>query len=163
MADTMPEMADTMPEAAPTTTHQIFTLVDARTKVENLKTSDGCGCGGHGGSRGGCGCGGHGHGGRRTQSAAQGRPAAQGHSEGSSVAEASGVEELDIHALPKVVRHALVFHAMDILPIGENIRILAPHAPQALFEHLQNSESHYRVETFEEGPLSWRYRITRLS
>lgn len=49
-------MADTMPEAAPTTTHQIFTLVDARTKVENLKTSGGCGCGGHGreGSHGGC-------------------------------------------------------------------------------------------------------------
>lgn len=125
-------MADnTMPEAAPTTTHQVFTLVDARTKVEDLKTDGGCGCGGHG--RG------------RTQSAAHRRPTAYELPEGSGVAEASGVEELDIHALPKVVRHALVFHAMDILPVGENIRILAPHTPQTLFEHLQNSESHYRV------------------
>lgn len=145
-------MADnTMPEAAPTTTHQVFTLVDARTKVEDLKTDGGCGCG----------CGGHGRG--RTQSAAHRRPTAYELPEGSGVAEASGVEELHIHSLPKVVRHALVFHAMDILPVGENIRILAPHTPQTLFEHLQNSESHYRVETLEEGPLDWRYRITRLS
>lgn len=146
---------------------QMFSLVDAHTAPENLKSAGGCGCGGHGGGHGhgGCGCGGHGHG-HGGGHGAQGRPTDVGIAEGGAAqARRFGgeVEELEVHALPKVVRHALLFHAMDALPVGENIRILAPHEPRPLFEHLQNSESHYRVEPLEEGPVEWRYRITRLS
>lgn len=143
MADATPKTADTMPEAAPTTTRQIFILVDARTKVENLKTSGGCSCGGHGDSRGSCGYGGHGHDGRRTQSAAQERPAARRLPKESGIAETSGVEGLDTRAPPKVVRHALVSRTVDVLPTGENIRTFTPHTPQVFFGHLQNSKSHY--------------------
>ena len=64
---------------------------------------------------------------------------------------------------PRVVRHAVLFAAVDNLPVGENIQICAPHQPEPLFAHLQDSEQHYRVETLEVGPVDWRYRITRLA
>lgn len=204
-------MAETLPEAAPSKNHQTFTLVDAHTGVEDLKSEGGCGCGGHGHGGGGCGCGGHGHaheaagapteeksgcgcGGHGHARAEEAEPEAKsgcgcgghghaheaveapaqggcgcgghghghGHGHGGAAA-ASAVEELVVHSIPKVVRHPVLFAAMDALPVGENIVIVAPHQPDPLFAHLQESESHYRVETLEAGPADWRYRITRLA
>lgn len=105
-------------------------------------TAGGCGCGGHGG--------GHGH--------AHGKT----HAAGAGVIHRPGADELVIHSIPRVVRHAVLFAAVDNLPVGENIQICAPHQPEPLFAHLQDSEQHYRVETLEAGPVDWRYRITRL-
>lgn len=105
-------------------------------------TAGGCGCGGHGG--------GHGH--------AHGKE----HAGGAGVIHRPGADELVIHSIPRVVRHAVLFAAVDNLPVGENIQICAPHQPEPLFAHLQDSEQHYRVETLEAGPVDWRYRITRL-
>lgn len=125
----------------PPRSRQMFSLVDAHTASENLKSA--------GGGRGGCG-GGHRHkvheGGQRRVSPEQ-----------------SAVEELVIRSIPKVVRRAVLFAAMEALPIGENVQIAAPHQPEPLFEHLRQSDFHYRVETLEAGPVDWRYRITRLS
>lgn len=163
-------MADTFPAAAPEGSRQTFTLVDAHTKTENLKGEGGCGCGGHG--HGGGGCGGHGHGHAHGAPTAEGEATGgcgcggHGHAHSHSHAEdiaATRVEELEIHAIPKVVRHAVLFAAVDSLPVGENLQILAPHRPEPLFAHLEESESHYRVETVEPGPKDWRYRITRIS
>ena len=138
----------------------------------------GCGCGGHGHSHaaqaeapaqapaerpfemaaepiastaGGCGCG-------------DGAPSAGNvHAGGAGVIHRPGADELVIHSIPRVVRHAVLFAAVDNLPVGENIQICAPHQPEPLFAHLQDSEHHYRVETLEVGPVDWRYRITRLA
>ena len=127
----------------------------------------GCGCGGHGhdapaerphemaaeplaSTAGGCGCG-------------DGAPSAGNvHAGGAGVVHRPGADELVIHSIPRVVRHAVLFAAVDNLPVGENIQICAPHQPEPLFAHLQDSEQHYRVETLEVGPVDWRYRITRL-
>ena len=127
----------------------------------------GCGCGGHGhdapaerphemaaepiaSTAGGCGCG-------------DGTPSAGNvHAGGAGVIHRPGADELVIHSIPRVVRHAVLFAAVDNLPVGENIQICAPHQPEPLFAHLQDSEQHYRVETLEVGPVDWRYRITRL-
>ncbi|SPT55293.1 DUF2249 domain-containing protein [Schaalia odontolytica] len=106
-------------------------------------TAGGCGCGGHGGGHG------HGHG--------------KAHAAGAGVIHRPGADELVIHSIPRVVRHAVLFAAVDNLPVGENIQICAPHQPEPLFAHLQDSEQHYRVETLEVGPVDWRYRITRLA
>ena len=126
----------------------------------------GCGCGGHeapaerphemaaeplASTAGGCGCGGHGGG--------HGKE----HAGGAGVIHRPGADELVIHSIPRVVRHAVLFAAVDNLPVGENIQICAPHQPEPLFAHLQYSEQHYRVETLEVGPVDWRYRITRLA
>ena len=152
----------------------------------------GCGCGGHGGGHGhghaaqvaeapaehaGCGCGGHEVPAERPHEMAaepiastaggcgcgDGAPSAGNvHAGGAGVIHRPGADELVIHSIPRVVRHAVLFAAVDNLPVGENIQICAPHQPEPLFAHLQDSEQHYRVETLEVGPVDWRYRITRL-
>lgn len=147
----------------------------------------GCGCGGHGhaaeaaepieSTAGGCGCGGHDAPAERPHEMAaepiestaggcgcgDGAPSAGNvHAGGAGVIHRPGADELVIHSIPRVVRHAVLFAAVDNLPVGENIQICAPHQPEPLFAHLQDSEQHYRVETLEVGPVDWRYRITRL-
>lgn len=149
----------------------------------------GCGCGGHGGGHAaqaaeapaehaGCGCGGHEAPAERPHEMAaepiastaggcgcgDGAPSAGNvHAGSAGVIHRPGADELVIHSIPRVVRHALLFAAVDNLPVGENIQICAPHQPEPLFAHLQDSEQHYRVETLEVGPVDWRYRITRLA
>ena len=130
----------------------------------------GCGCGGHdapaerphemaaepiASTAGGCGCGGHGGG--------HGRGHGKAHPGGAGVIHRPGADELVIHSIPRVVRHAVLFAAVDNLPVGENLQICAPHQPEPLFAHLKDSAQHYRVETLEVGPVDWRYRITRLA
>ena len=130
----------------------------------------GCGCGGHdapaerphemaaepiASTAGGCGCGGHGGG--------HGRGHGKAHPGGAGVVHRPGADELVIHSIPRVVRHAVLFAAVDNLPVGENLQICAPHQPEPLFAHLKDSTQHYRVETLEVGPVDWRYRITRLA
>lgn len=147
----------------------------------------GCGCGGHGhaakaveqapAEHAGCGCGGHDAPAERPHEMAaepmtstaggcgcgDGAPSAGNvHAGGAGVVHRPGADELVIHSIPRVVRHAVLFAAVDNLPVGENIQICAPHQPEPLFAHLQDSEQHYRVETLEVGPVDWRYRITRL-
>ena len=145
------------------TDRQMFKLVDANT-VPSEDGGCGCGCGGEGkkaraeqapaqapAEQGGCGCG-------------DGAPSAGNvHAGGAGVIHRPGADELVIHSIPRVVRHAVLFAAVDNLPVGENIQICAPHQPEPLFAHLQDSEQHYRVETLEVGPVDWRYRITRLA
>ena len=147
----------------------------------------GCGCGGHGhgaeaaeapAEHAGCGCGGHDAPAERPHEMAaepmtstaggcgcgDGAPSAGNvHAGGAGVIHRPGADELVIHSIPRVVRHAVLFAAVDNLPVGENIQICAPHQPEPLFAHLQASEQHYRVETLEVGPVDWRYRITRLA
>ena len=139
----------------------------------------GCGCGGHDApaEHAGCGCGGHDAPAERPHEMAaepiastaggcgcgDGAPSAGNvHAGGAGVIHRPGADELVIHSIPRVVRHAVLFAAVDNLPVGENIQICAPHQPEPLFAHLQDSEQHYRVETLEVGPVDWRYRITRL-
>ena len=143
----------------------------------------GCGCGGHEvpeapAEHAGCGCGGHDAPAERPHEMAaepiastaggcgcgDGAPSAgKVHAGGAGVIHRPGADELVIHSIPRVVRHAVLFAAVDNLPVGENLQICAPHQPEPLFAHLQDSEQHYRVETLEAGPVDWRYRITRLA
>ena len=162
-----------------------------KARAEQAPEQGGCGCGGHGHGaeaaeapaeqapeQGGCGCGGHDAPAERPHEMAaepiastaggcgcgDGAPSAGNvHAGGAGVIHRPGADELVIHSIPRVVRHAVLFAAVDNLPVGENIQICAPHQPEPLFAHLQDSEQHYRVETLEVGPVDWRYRITRLA
>ena len=160
----------------------------AEAPAEQAPEQGGCGCGGHGhaadapaeqapAEHAGCGCGGHDAPAERPHEMAaepiastaggcgcgDGAPSAGNvHAGGAGVIHRPGADELVIHSIPRVVRHAVLFAAVDNLPVGENIQICAPHQPEPLFAHLQDSEHHYRVETLEVGPVDWRYRITRL-
>ena len=159
------------------TDRQMFKLVDANT-VPSEDGGCGCGCGGEGkkaraeqvaaeapAEHAGCGCGGHDAPAERPHEMAA-EPitsTAGGCGCGAGVIHRPSADELVIHSIPRVVRHAVLFAAVDNLPVGENIQICAPHQPEPLFAHLQDSEQHYRVETLEVGPVDWRYRITRLA
>ena len=156
-------------------------------RAEQAPEQGGCGCGGHGhaaeaaeapAEHAGCGCGGHDAPAERPHEMAaepiastaggcgcgDGAPSAGNvHAGGAGVIHRPGADELVIHSIPRVVRHAVLFAAVDNLPVGENIQICAPHQPEPLFAHLQDSEQHYRVETLEVGPVDRRYRITRLA
>ena len=160
-----------------------------KARAEQAPEQGGCGCGGHGhaaeapaeqapAEHAGCGCGGHDAPAERPHEMAaepiastaggcgcgDGAPSAGNvHAGGAGVIHRPGADELVIHSIPRVVRHAVLFAAVDNLPVGENIQICAPHQPEPLFAHLQDSEQHYRVETLEVGPVDWRYRITRLA
>ncbi len=83
--------------------------------------------------------------------------------EQSHACASGGASELVIHAIPKLVRRAALFAALDAIPVGESLVIVAPHQPTPLFQHLDSCQAHYRVETLTAGPVDWRYRITRLS
>ena len=145
--------------------------------VEQAPEHAGCGCGGHDApaeqapaEHAGCGCGGHDAPAEQAPAehagcgCGDGAPSAGNvHAGGAGVIHRPGADELVIHSIPRVVRHAVLFAAVDNLPVGENIQICAPHQPEPLFAHLQDSEQHYRVETLEVGPVDWRYRITRLA
>ena len=161
------------------TDRQMFKLVDANT-VPSEDGGCGCGCGGEGkkeraeqaapAEHAGCGCGGHDAPAEQAPAehagcgCGDGAPSAGNvHAGGAGVIHRPGADELVIHSIPRVVRHAVLFAAVDNLPVGENIQICAPHQPEPLFAHLQDSEQHYRVETLEVGPVDWRYRITRLA
>ena len=161
----------------------------AEVPAEQAPEQGGCGCGGHGhaaeapaeqapAEHAGCGCGGHDAPAERPHEMAaepiastaggcgcgDGAPSAGNvHAGGAGVIHRPSADELVIHSIPRVVRHAVLFAAVDNLPVGENIQICAPHQPEPLFAHLQDSEQHYRVETLEVGPVDWRYRITRLA
>ena len=161
----------------------------AEAPAEQAPEQGGCGCGGHGhaadapaeqapAEHAGCGCGGHDAPAERPHEMAaepiastaggcgcgDGAPSAGNvHAGGAGVIHRPGADELVIHSIPRVVRHAVLFAAVDNLPVGENIQICAPHQPAPLFAHLQDSEHHYRVEPLEVGPVDWRYRITRLA
>ena len=161
----------------------------AEAPAEQAPEQGGCGCGGHGhaaeapaeqapAEHAGCGCSGHDAPAERPHEMAaepiastaggcgcgDGAPSAGNvHAGGAGVIHRPGADELVIHSIPRVVRHAVLFAAVDNLPVGENIQICAPHQPEPLFAHLQDSEQHYRVETLEVGPVDWRYRITRLA
>lgn len=150
-------MGDTLSEAAPQSGLQTFRLVDAQTIAT---AGEGCGCGGHG-AGGGCGCGGHGHAHRHTSGPVGSDAGAPATPERTKVDTEAG--ELDVHALPPLVRRELLLHAADVLPVGQSLVVKAPHQPERLFDHLREAEAHYRVETIDAGPVEWRYRITRIS
>ena len=110
---------------------QMFKLVDANT----TPTEGGCGCGGHGH--------GHGHGARAHEMAAEpiastagscgcgggGHAEGNAHPGGAGVIHAPGADELVIHSIPRVVRHAVLFAAVNALPVARTCRSARPTSP----------------------------------
>ncbi|MCD4550052.1 DUF2249 domain-containing protein [Schaalia sp. lx-260] len=182
-------MNETHPDVTPHDDRQMFRLVDSR--VSARPAGSGCGCGGHGHEQAshlqeatggpelarhrggkGCGCGGHAHTSHtadaatpaeKPQHGSHGGCGCGGHGRGHRAEQGTQTEELLVHSWPRSVRKAMIFAAVDTLPAGENLVIVTPHQPESIFDHLQASDNHYRVETLQSGPDQWRYRITRIS
>ncbi|MFG2053202.1 DUF2249 domain-containing protein [Micromonospora sp. NPDC048930] len=69
---------------------------------------------------------------------------------------------LDVRLLPHDRRHATVLAALDALPVGGALVLVAPHAPRPLLAEI---EVRYRggmlAEWLQDGPDTWQVRLSR--
>ncbi|MGW5970926.1 DUF2249 domain-containing protein [Streptomyces sp. NPDC055186] len=72
------------------------------------------------------------------------------------------VPELDARAVPHALRHATVFGALDAVPAGRAMVLIAPHDPLPLLGQLERRDpGAFAVEYLERGPEAWRLLLTR--
>ncbi|MFI7294459.1 DUF2249 domain-containing protein [Streptomyces sp. NPDC050121] len=76
-------------------------------------------------------------------------------------AEETAEPELDVREVPHALRHATVFGALDAVPAGTAMVLLAPHDPLPLLAQIeQRSPGAFAVEYLERGPETWRLRLS---
>jgi uncharacterized protein (DUF2249 family) len=69
--------------------------------------------------------------------------------------------ELDVREVPHALRHATVFGALDAVPAGTAIVLVAPHDPLPLLAQIeQRNPGVFSVEYLERGPEAWRLRLS---
>ncbi|GAA3791294.1 DUF2249 domain-containing protein [Streptomyces phyllanthi] len=76
-------------------------------------------------------------------------------------AEETAEPELDVREVPHALRHATVFGALDAVPAGTAMVLVAPHDPLPLLAQIeQRSPGTFAVEYLERGPATWRLRLS---
>lgn len=74
----------------------------------------------------------------------------------------AGAPELDVRTVPHAIRHATVFGALNAIPAGESLVLVAPHDPVPLLNQIHAAHPGVFSVTYEEpGPVDWRLRLTR--
>jgi len=69
---------------------------------------------------------------------------------------------LDVRAVPHEIRHDTVFGALDAIPAGHGLVLIAPHDPLPLLAQLEKrSPLTFSVSYQERGPEAWRLSIVR--
>ncbi|MET8804495.1 DUF2249 domain-containing protein [Streptomyces sp. NPDC004546] len=69
--------------------------------------------------------------------------------------------ELDVRSVPHALRHAAVFGALDAVPAGNAMVLVAPHDPLPLLRQIeQRSPGRFAVEYLQRGPEAWRLRLS---
>ncbi|HET7304667.1 MAG TPA: DUF2249 domain-containing protein [Segeticoccus sp.] len=105
---------------------------------------------------------GHGHG--HVHDGATAQPAAtQGHSCGCGEGGcgATSYPELDARIVPHAIRHATVFGALEAVPDGSGLVLVAPHDPLPLLQQVeQRFAGRFSTEYLERGPEAWRILFT---
>lgn len=76
-------------------------------------------------------------------------------------ADETAEPELDVREVPHALRHATVFGALDAVPAGTAMVLVAPHDPLPLLAQIeQRSPGAFEVEYLERGPEAWRLRLS---
>lgn len=93
----------------------------------------------------------------------QSLPIAHGHSDcACSEVEEQDAPVLDARVIPHAIRHAAVFGALDSLPSGSALVLVAPHDPLPL---LAQARARYAeglgIDYLQRGPEAWRIRLQR--
>ena len=69
---------------------------------------------------------------------------------------------LDVRPVPHAIRHATVFGALDAVPTGGTLQLVAPHDPLPLLAQIEDaSPGVFTVAYDDRGPDAWRLRLTR--
>jgi uncharacterized protein (DUF2249 family)/iron-sulfur cluster repair protein YtfE (RIC family) len=85
-----------------------------------------------------------------------------GRSCGCHEAEDGGYPELDARAVPHAIRHATVFGALESVPAGRGLVLVAPHDPRPLLAQIeQRWPGVFAVSYLQRGPEAWRLSFTR--
>ena len=85
-----------------------------------------------------------------------------GHTCGCGEAMTTALPELDARAVPHAIRHATIFGALDAVPVGGAMVLVAPHDPVPLLMQLEErAPSSFQVSYIEQGPSTWRLQFTR--
>ncbi|MFC8419816.1 DUF2249 domain-containing protein [Streptomyces sp. NPDC057236] len=76
-------------------------------------------------------------------------------------AEEANEPELDVRDVPHALRHATVFGALDAVPAGNAMVLIAPHDPLPLLAQIeQRNPGVFSAEYLERGPEAWRLRLS---
>ncbi len=69
---------------------------------------------------------------------------------------------LDARTIPHAIRHAAIFGALDSLPSGGALVLVAPHDPQPLLAQARDRYPEgITVEYLQQGPEAWHVRLQR--
>jgi len=72
------------------------------------------------------------------------------------------VPRLDVRAIPHAIRHGAVFGALQAIPVGRSMELVAPHDPKPLLAQIAAREAGViAVRYLVEGPDAWTLRLTR--
>ncbi|WP_421735325.1 DUF2249 domain-containing protein [Cellulomonas sp.] len=70
---------------------------------------------------------------------------------------------LDVHSLPRPIRHAAIRGAFSAIPVGGSMVLVAPHKPLPLLAQLeQDAPGALAVEFLVDEPTECRVRLTRV-
>ncbi len=76
--------------------------------------------------------------------------------------EAGALPVLDVRSVPHAIRHATVFGALEAVPAGGSLVLVAPHDPVPLLDQIRaRTNGAFAVAYEERGPEAWRLRLTR--
>lgn len=72
------------------------------------------------------------------------------------------VPELDARLVPHAIRHATIFAALDAVPSGRRMVLVAPHDPLPLLAQIeQRDPGAFAVEYLQRGPEAWCLQFVR--
>ncbi len=76
--------------------------------------------------------------------------------------DAPGYPELDARGVPRAIRHATIFGALDAVGPGSGLVLVAPHDPLPLLAQVeQRHPGVFEVSYLERGPEAWRLLFAR--
>lgn len=72
------------------------------------------------------------------------------------------VPELDVRTIPHAIRHATVFGALEAIPAGGTMILVAHHDPLPLLAQIEDrNPGVFTVSYLERGPEAWRIEFAR--
>lgn len=81
---------------------------------------------------------------------------------GCGCGESTAVPELEVAALPKIIRHAAIIGGLISLPSGECLILRVSHDPIPLLNQLQQvAPDAFDLEYLDRGPEVFRLQFTK--
>lgn len=99
--------------------------------------------------------------GKANISTAEDQDVAAGHVCECGVVDEPELPELDVRTVPHAIRHATVLGALDAVPAGSGLILVAPHDPLPLLAQIeQRAPGRFEVSYLERGPQAWRLQLS---